>query len=135
MKKTKISLLFIASLMISLSSCKKEEPEVMNLDSSFDTSIDTTSTSIEDVEIESESVSEDWDKMLDDYEEYVDQYVVLYKKAMKGDNSAITEYPALMEKANELQQSMEKAQNDNNLSPDQITRMTKIQTKMMKAMQ
>ena len=52
---------------------------------------------------------------------------------MNGDQSAIADYPALMEKATNLQASMQKAQNDNQLSAQQITRMMKIQTKMMQA--
>ncbi|MCB0540629.1 MAG: hypothetical protein KDE33_24145 [Bacteroidetes bacterium] len=79
------------------------------------------------------SGSEDWDEMLDDYEEYVDEYIKFYKKAMKGDNSAMSEYPAMMEKATALQQSMAKAQNNNELSATQIQRMMKIQTKMTNA--
>lgn len=51
--------------------------------------------------------SENWNKMLDDYDAYVTDYIKLYKKAMKGDQSAISEYPALMEKANALQESMQ----------------------------
>jgi hypothetical protein len=79
--------------------------------------------------------SEDYDKMLDDYEEYVIQYGKLYKKAIKGDASAMAEYPALMEKATEFQKSMEEAQGNDQLSMNQITRMSEIQTKMLKAMQ
>jgi len=79
------------------------------------------------------SNDEDWDEMLDDYEDYVDEYIKFYKKAMEGDNSAMTQYPALMQKATALQQSMAKAQNNNELSASQIQRMLKIQTKMTNA--
>lgn len=75
--------------------------------------------------------SKDWDKMLDDYEEYVDQYIVFYKKALKGDNSAMTEYPAMMEKATSLQESMITAQNNDELSVSQVQRMSRIQSKMI----
>lgn len=77
--------------------------------------------------------SEDWDEMLDDYDEYVDEYIKFYKKAMKGDNSAMSEYPTIMEKATALQTSMAKAQRKNELSRTQIQRMMKIQTKMTNA--
>lgn len=83
----------------------------------------------------SDTGSENWDKMLDDYDEYVTSYVKLYKKAMKGDNNALSEYPAMMEKATDLQESMTNAQNDNQLSQIQLTRMAKIQGKMLAAMQ
>ena len=79
------------------------------------------------------SGSKDWDKMLDDYDDYVDEYIKFYKKAMNGDQSAMSEYPALMEKATNLQKSMEKAQNNNELSTAQVNRMMKIQTKMANA--
>lgn len=78
---------------------------------------------------------ENWDVMLDDYEEYVDEYLKFYKKAMKGDANALSEYPALMEKATNLQNSMTEAQNDNKLSVEQYERMMKIQMKMLKAAQ
>ena len=71
--------------------------------------------------------------MLDDYDEYVTEYIKFYKKAMKGDNSALAEYPAMMEKATKLSESMTEAQNDNKLSAAQIARMMKIQTKMLQA--
>jgi hypothetical protein len=54
---------------------------------------------------------------------------------MKGDNSAMSEYPIIMEKANELQKSMEEAQGNNELSIEQNRRMVEIQNKMLKAMQ
>ena len=73
--------------------------------------------------------------MLDDYDEYVTEYVKFYKKAMKGDNSAMAEYPAMMEKATKLQESMEKAQGNDQLSAKQISRMMKIQAKMVEGMQ
>jgi len=81
------------------------------------------------------SGSEDYDKMLQKYDEYVTEYIKFYKKAIKGDNSAMSEYPAMMEKANALQESMKEAQGNNQLSVKQIARMSEIQTKMLKALQ
>lgn len=71
-----------------------------------------------------------YDKMLDDYEAYVEQYIKFYKKAMKGDNSALTEYPSLMEKAAKFGEELEQAQGE--MTPKQIKRMAEIQTKMIK---
>ncbi|MBX9733351.1 MAG: hypothetical protein K2X37_04760 [Chitinophagaceae bacterium] len=79
--------------------------------------------------------SEDWDKVLADYESYVDDYVKLYKKAKQGDQSALADYPAIMEKATNLQTSLQKAQNTKALSSSQIAKMVKIQTKMLSAVQ
>ncbi len=86
-------------------------------------------------EVVSTTGSEDYDKMLNDYDEYVTEYVKFYKKAMNGDQSAITEYPAILEKATKFQESMQQAQGNNQLSATQIGRMARIQTKMLEAMQ
>lgn len=110
-----------------------ENFEITRADFTGSDSEASTDDSSEDVS--TDSGSEDWDKMLTDYDEYVTQYVKLYKKAMKGDNSALTEYPAMMEKATALQESMANAQKDNQLSTTQLTRMAKIQAKMLAAMQ
>ncbi len=52
---------------------------------------------------------------------------------MAGDNSALTEYASLLEKAQALQTSLDQAQNDNSLSVNQASRMLKIQQKMLDA--
>ena len=93
---------------------------------------DTTISTEFDQEKSTES-TENWDEFLDDYEDYVDSYIKLYKKAMNGDQSALAEYPALLERASTLQQSMTQAQNDNKLSAQQISRLANIQNKMMQA--
>lgn len=81
----------------------------------------------------SSSGSENYDKVLEDYAVYVDDYLKIMKKVNKGDQTAIAEYPALMEKAQTLSESLRKAQDANSLSASQIKKMTKIQTKMMNA--
>lgn len=102
--------------------------------STSEVSTEENSSNVDNDEV-SDTGSEDYDKMLDDYDEYVTEYVKFYKKAMKGDNSAMAEYPAMMEKATKLQESMQQAQGNNQLSATQIGRMAKIQTKMLQAMQ
>lgn len=129
-------IIVLSCALILLVSCKKsiesvEEPIVET--ESTDTSAVEEST-LENTEITSTG-SQDYDKMLDDYEEYVDEYVKFYKKAMKGDTDALSKYPALMEKATEFQKSMQEAQGNDQLSMEQITRMSEIQTKMLQAMQ
>lgn len=74
-----------------------------------------------------------WDKVLDDYENYVVEYAKFYKKAMSGDMSAMSKYPALMEKATNLSKSLEGAQNSNDLSQKQMNRFIQIQGKFMEA--
>lgn len=72
------------------------------------------------------------DSMLDSYEDYTDKYIKFYKKAMNGDADALSEYPALMENAEEFANKLEAAEGD--LNGDQLARMMEIQQKMMNAM-
>lgn len=95
-------------------------------------SSDENSSSDDDTEV-SNSGNENYDKVLDDYEAYVDKYLVFLKKANKGDMSAMQEYPALMEKAQDLEKSLKEAENDKSLNASQMKRMVKIQTKMLNA--
>lgn len=81
----------------------------------------------------SDSGNEDFDKMLVDYDDYVTQYIKFYKKAMKGDDNAFAEYPALMEKATVLSRSMKKAKSENKLTAKQIKKMMEIEMKMLQA--
>ena len=69
-----------------------------------------------------------WDETLDSYEKYIDQYIKLYKKAMTGDASALTEYASMMEKATEFAEKLEEAGDD--LTTTQMNRFIKLQTKL-----
>jgi hypothetical protein len=80
-----------------------------------------------------ETSNRNWDKVLDDYEEYVDRAIAIIKKIHAGDNmDALTDYPDMMEKAKDLEESLEKAGDSNDLSSKQIKRMTAIQVKLAK---
>ncbi|WMC06280.1 DUF6591 domain-containing protein [Elizabethkingia anophelis] len=81
------------------------------------------------------SSNNDFDKLLDEYEEYVDQYIVFYKKAMQGDKTALIEYPKLLQKAEDLQASIEEAEENNNLTIKQAKRMNDITFKMIENVQ
>ncbi len=74
---------------------------------------------------------EDWDAMLDAYDSYVTKYITFVKKAANGDMSAMSEYPVLMEKAEELSEEIADAQDD--MSTAQWERYMKITNKMAKA--
>ena len=112
-----------------------EDLKTFQLSSALEKSDGSATISESSEDVVSTSGSEDYDKMLNDYDEYVTEYVKFYKKAMKGDQSALSEYPAMMEKATKLQESMRQAQGNNQLSATQIGRMAKIQNKMLQAMQ
>jgi hypothetical protein len=125
---------FLIIVIILLGSCSKtQKREETATDEVVQVNSDTI-TSNESEQVPNSSDSQNWDKMLDDYEDYVDSYIKLYRKAKNGDQTALSEYPELMEKANSLQQSMAQAQNDNQLSVQQITRLSAIQNKMVQAM-
>lgn len=87
----------------------------------------------ENKELESDVIEKanNWDNTLVTYEEYIDKYIALMKKAKDGDMSAMTEYPAMMTKANELQIQLTKASSD--LTTKQIGKLTKLQMKLSKA--
>lgn len=74
---------------------------------------------------------EDWDKVLKSYESYIDQYIKLLKKASTGDATALSDYPAMMEKATDLSDKLDKA--SDNMSPAQLAKFMKLQTKLVEA--
>lgn len=100
-----------------------------------DGSKSVSSSSSNEQETTTSTGSKNWDAVLADYEKYVDDYVVLYKKAKKGDATALQEYPAIMQKAQDLQKSLEDAKNDKGFTATQASKMMKIQTKMLQAIQ
>lgn len=83
--------------------------------------------------LNSNKSSSEWDNVLDSYEKYIDQYVKLYKKAQAGDMSAMTEYASMLEKANDLSSKLNGAKS--NMSTAQIARFTKLQSKLISAVQ
>lgn len=117
---------------IRLSSKVSEKEESDDTDDTSDEDSYSSSDSDDDSSASLSSGSEDWDAMLDSYDSYVTKYVSLTKKAMKGDLLALAEYPALLEKAQDLCTKMEKAQGE--LSPSQLSRYLKITTKMTEAL-
>ena len=92
-----------------------------------------TTTEDEDIADSSSASSQDWDAMLDSYEEYVDRCISIAKKMAEGDMTAMTEYPALMSKAQEFCDKMENAKGS--MSASQLARYTKLTEKMLKAAQ
>ena len=83
--------------------------------------------------LSSSSGSQDYDELLKSYEQYVDKYIAFMKKAAKGDMSALNAYPSLLQKAEELSNKMENAQDD--MSVSQWTKYLKITQKMFSVAQ
>ena len=101
---------------------------------SDDSSDAATESDSEDVSANnSSSDSEDWDALLNSYEQYVNKYISLVKKASNGDMSAMAEYPALLEKAEDISSRLDDAKGD--MSASQKARYLKITNKMAKAAQ
>lgn len=93
----------------------------------------TTSEQEKEEETASEKVdTAKFDKMLDEYEAYVTKYIDFAKRAKAGDMSIMTEYTSLMEKAEDFNKAMKEVENSNQVTPEQLERMLKIQTKFSK---
>ena len=81
----------------------------------------------------STSDSNDWDALLDSYERYVDKYISCMKKAANGDMSALSEYPSLLEEAQEYSEKLQNAQGE--MTSAQWNRYLKITNKLANAAQ
>ncbi len=138
--KTIIYSLMVTGLLISCGKSAEKDVQTFNDDTENEAfekemkSYDSLDTPY-DFEESSVSNSNDYDKMLNDYENYVDQYLILYKKAMNGDQTAMMEYPELISKAEALEHSMKEAEKSGSLSGQQLKRMNDISFKMLGAMQ
>ena len=76
---------------------------------------------------------EKWDKILDDYEEYVDKTISIMKKMKRNHPiDAALDYPALIKKSKELQESLDEAKSSKSLTPEQMERMAKIHLKALR---
>lgn len=82
---------------------------------------------------ETSSGDENFDEWLNEYEEYCNSYIALLKKASKGDMSAIAEYTKMLQKAQGMSKKLDKVEGD--LTPAQLAKFQRIQTKLMKAAQ
>lgn len=92
-------------------------------------SIDTSDN--DDDDSYSSSDDEDWDAVLDSYEEYVNDYISLMKKAKNGDMDALSEYPSILENAQELSEKLQNA--EGSMSSSQLSRYVEITNKMTQA--
>jgi hypothetical protein len=91
------------------------------------------SSSLEDDNDVSSDDTEKWDKVLDDYEEYVDKTIAIMKKMKRNHPiDAALDYPALIKKSKELQESLDEAKSSKSLTPEQMERMAKIHLKALR---
>ncbi len=115
----------------SITNSKFKEEAVSSSESSSSSNSSTTDDEDDEEVVTKKSGSTNWDKVLADYESYTDKYIKLLKKANAGDMSAMTEYVEMLEKAQELQESLENA--DDDLTPAQLQKFNKIQMKLVNA--
>ena len=73
------------------------------------------------------------DEILDEFEKFVDSYIRLYKKAMNGDMSALTEYVSYLEQAESLSEKLEDVEDD--FTTAQLNRYMKITQKMTEVLE
>ncbi|MBP5413068.1 MAG: hypothetical protein J6Y47_07430 [Bacteroidales bacterium] len=138
------SICIVALMIIVFQACgnktNKENEEIeISMDSSVDSDVnndndyyydDNNDEDVDEEDSHSKS-STNWNQILDEYDSYVDKYVSLVKKANKGDVSAMNEYVDMLEKAQNLADKLEGA--DDEMSSAQIARYTRITKKMTQA--
>ena len=133
MKKIKAISVVIFTASLVLTSCggsKSSKNEDVKKDSiSTITESDSTTSSNSNEKVTSNK-SEDMDALLKNYETFIDQYIVLLKKAKKGDASAMSDYPAIMKSATDLQTKLGNA--GDKLTVSQMTKFAELQNKLVK---
>ncbi|MCQ2289553.1 MAG: hypothetical protein MJZ74_10715 [Muribaculaceae bacterium] len=77
-------------------------------------------------------VASEWTSLLNSYDSYVTKYISCLKKAAKGDMSAMTEYPALLQKAQELNDKLANAQSE--MTTAEMNRYLQITKKLSAAL-
>jgi hypothetical protein len=92
---------------------------------------DSSNNYSDDDDLASSKGSTNWDAVLNEYESYVNQYIALMKKVQKGDMSAMSEYPKMLEKAERLSDKLDDAEDE--MTSTQLSRYLKITNKMANA--
>ena len=129
-----LKLFALAMMAVGIVSCGGKKSSKESNDTLFEVSESSFETvESEDVDFYEEDAEEnegnqDWDALLNSYEQYVDKYISYMNKAAKGDMSALSEYPALLEKAQEFSNQMVGAQGE--MSSSQWSRYLNITTKI-----
>lgn len=72
-----------------------------------------------------------WNKLVDDYMNYVKEYVLNYKKSLKGNSISLSKYPYMRAKSEALGLKLDKAQKKELLTKEQIKKILKIKMKIV----
>lgn len=75
-----------------------------------------------------------WDKLLDDYSNYIKKYIKHYKKHLKGNIDSSCKYLNMKAKFEDLNTKLNQAQSEQLLTKKQINRKSKIQMKIIYAL-
>lgn len=110
--------------------CNSKESKENETKYESESIVDDASDDISEYEEETTNKvsSRDIDDLLDSYESYMNDYMDYMKKVKNSDMSALGDLPALMEKAEELGEKMDRVKSD--MTPNQLARMLKLVNKV-----
>lgn len=74
-----------------------------------------------------------WDKKLNDYNNYVKEYLIHYKKSLKGNSISLSKYPYLKVKSESLSKKLNRGIEKELLTKKQLTKVFKIREKIVNA--
>lgn len=80
-----------------------------------------------------ELILDKWDKKLNDYNNYVKEYLIHYKKSLKGNSVSLSKYPYLKVKSESLSKKLNKGIEKELLSKKQVSKVYKIRKKIVNA--
>lgn len=80
-----------------------------------------------------ELILDKWDKKLNDYNNYVKEYLIHYKKSLKGNSVSLSKYPYLKVKSESLSKKLNKGIEKELLTKKQVSKVFKIQKKIVNA--
>ena len=80
-----------------------------------------------------EIILDKWDKKLNDYDNYVKEYLIHYKKSLKGNSISLSKYPYLKVKSERLSKKLSRGIEKELLTKKQLTKVFKIRKKIVNA--
>ncbi|TDE27817.1 hypothetical protein E0I61_13990 [Flavobacterium ranwuense] len=80
-----------------------------------------------------ELILDKWDEKLNDYNNYVKEYLMQYKKSLKGNSVSLSKYPYLKVKSESLSKKLNKGIKKELLTKKQLTKVFKIRKKIENA--
>ncbi|MFV8336013.1 hypothetical protein ACNQF7_07980 [Flavobacterium sp. RSP29] len=80
-----------------------------------------------------ELIPDKWDEKLNDYSNYVKEYLLHYKKSLKGNTVSLSKYPYLKVKSDSISKKLNKGIKKALLTKKQRAKVFKIREKIVKA--